>query len=123
MPRIGRSRRRSTPKRSIWDCRPARPRWYGARRRSRRNGAVTDFAHIRIARHEGGIAAVVVERADIGNATTPAKLGETRDALSTQSAAPDATAPRFSTEARNYKAAHGFTFYRGATWLGGRRTE
>src|SRR3546814_18039049 len=71
MPRIGRSRRRSTPKRSIWDCRPARPRWSGARRRSRRNGAVTDFAHIRIDRHEGGIAAVVVARADIGNASSP----------------------------------------------------
>src|SRR3546814_6192068 len=28
------------------------------RSRSRRNGAVTDFAHIRIDRHEGGIAAV-----------------------------------------------------------------
>src|SRR3546814_4363267 len=78
MPRIGRSRRRSTPKRSIWDCRPARPRWSGARRRSRRNGAVTDFAHIRIDRHEGGIAAVVVARADIGNASSPEMLGEIR---------------------------------------------
>src|SRR3546814_20579596 len=102
MPRIGRSRRRSTPKRSIWDCRPARPRWSGARRRSRRNGAVTDFAHIRIDRHEGGIAAVVVARADIGNASSHEMLGEIRAAFAALSADRAARAILFPSDGKHF---------------------
>ena len=59
---------------------------------------MTDFAHIRIDRHEGGIAAVVVARADIGNASSPEMLGEIRDAFAALSADRDARAILFAAE-------------------------
>ena len=37
--------------------------------------------HVRIDRADNGVAQVVVARADIGNASSPAMLGEIRDAF------------------------------------------
>ena len=79
---------------------------------------MTDFAHIRIDRHEGGIAAVVVARADIGNASSPEMLGEIRDAFAALSADRDARAILFAAKGKHFSVGADFAFLQRLTGMG-----
>jgi len=68
------------------------------------------YQDIHIDRHEEGIAAVVVARADIGNASSPEMLGEIRDAFATLSADPDVRAIIFSAEGKHFSVGADFAF-------------
>ncbi|WP_417617239.1 enoyl-CoA hydratase/isomerase family protein [Parasphingorhabdus sp.] len=71
---------------------------------------MADFGQIRIDRHEEGIAAVVVARADIGNASSPEMLGEIRDAFATLSTDGDVRAIIFSAEGKHFSVGADFAF-------------
>ena len=71
---------------------------------------MADFGQIRIDRHEEGIAAVVVARADIGNASSPEMLGEIRDAFATLSTDRDVRAIIFSAEGKHFSVGADFAF-------------
>jgi enoyl-CoA hydratase/carnithine racemase len=66
--------------------------------------------NIRIDHHDDGIAAVVVARADIGNASSPEMLGEIRDAFTTLSADRDVRAIIFSAEGKHFSVGADFAF-------------
>ena len=71
---------------------------------------MADFEQIRIDRHNEGIAAVVVARADIGNASSPEMLGEIRDAFAALSTDPDVRAIIFSAEGKHFSVGADFAF-------------
>jgi len=71
---------------------------------------MADFGQIRIDRHEEGIAAVVVARADIGNASSPEMLGEIRDAFAMLSTDRDVRAIIFSAEGKHFSVGADFAF-------------
>lgn len=71
---------------------------------------MTDFRQIRIDRHDGAIAAVVVARADIGNASSPEMLGEIRDAFTSLSTDRDVRAIVFSAEGKHFSVGADFAF-------------
>ncbi len=71
---------------------------------------MADFEQIRIDRHDEGIAAVVVARADIGNASSPEMLGEIRDAFAMLSTDQDVRAIILSAEGKHFSVGADFTF-------------
>lgn len=71
---------------------------------------MADFNHIRIDRHDEGIAAVVVARADIGNASSPDMLGEIREAFTTLTGDRDVRAIIFSAEGKHFSVGADFGF-------------
>lgn len=71
---------------------------------------MADFEQIRIDRHEEGIAAVVVARADIGNASSPEMLGEIRDAFAMLSIDDEVRAIIFSAEGKHFSVGADFAF-------------
>lgn len=66
--------------------------------------------HIRIERREHGIAAVVVDRADIGNASSPEMLGEIRDAFTALSADREVRAIILAAEGKHFSVGADFAF-------------
>lgn len=71
---------------------------------------MADFAHIRIDRPEGGVAAVTVARGDIGNASSPEMLGEIRDAFLTLSTDRDVRAIILAAEGKHFSVGADFAF-------------
>ena len=71
---------------------------------------MADFEQIRIDRLDGGIAAVVVARADIGNASSPEMLGEIREAFSVLTTDRDVRAIIFSAEGKHFSVGADFAF-------------
>ena len=71
---------------------------------------MAEFEHIRIDRLDDGIAAVVVARADIGNASSPDMLGEIRDAFADLSTDRNVRAIIFSAEGKHFSVGAGFAF-------------
>lgn len=71
---------------------------------------MADFKQIRIDRHDEGIAAVVVARADIGNASSPEMLGEIRDAFSMLTDDRDVRAIIFAADGKHFSVGADFAF-------------
>ncbi len=71
---------------------------------------MVDLAYIRIDRHDGGIAAVTVARADIGNASSPEMLGEIRDAFATLSGEREVRAIVLAAEGKHFSVGADFAF-------------
>lgn len=71
--------------------------------------------NVRIDRPGGGIARVVVARADTGNASTPAMLGEIRDAFLALSDDAEVRAIVFAAEGKHFSVGADFTFLDGLT--------
>jgi len=78
---------------------------------------MAEFAHIRIDRHEDGIAAVVVARADIGNASSPEMLGEIRDAFAALSVDRAVRAILFAAEGKHFSVGADFAFLQRLTGM------
>ena len=78
---------------------------------------MADFTHIRIDRHEDGVAAVVVARADIGNASSPEMLGEVRDAFAALSGERDVRAIIFAAEGKHFSVGADFAFLQRLTGM------
>ena len=78
---------------------------------------MADFAHIRIDRYDRGIAAVVVTRADIGNASSPEMLGEIGDAFSALSADRSVRAVVFAAEGKHFSVGADFAFLQRLTGM------
>jgi len=74
-----------------------------------------EFAHVRIDRHDDGVAAVVVDRADIGNASSPDMLGEIRDAFAALSTERDVRAIIFAAEGKHFSVGADFAFLKKLT--------
>ncbi|NIJ36733.1 2-(1,2-epoxy-1,2-dihydrophenyl)acetyl-CoA isomerase [Sphingopyxis panaciterrae] len=69
-----------------------------------------EYHHIRIDRHASAIAAVVVTRADIGNASSPEMLGEIRDAFAALSPDGDVRAIILAAEGKHFSVGADFAF-------------
>lgn len=69
-----------------------------------------DLAHIRIDRHDHGVAAVTVARGDIGNASSPGMLGEIRDAFLALSVDRDVRAIILAAEGKHFSVGADFAF-------------
>ena len=78
---------------------------------------MVDFQHIRIDRHDDGIAAVVVARADIGNSSSPEMLGEIRDAFVALSTDRDVRAILFAGEGKHFSVGADFAFLQRLTGM------
>lgn len=78
---------------------------------------MAEFAHIRIDRHEDGIAAVVVARADIGNASSPEMLGEIRAAFAALSVDRAVRAILFAAEGKHFSVGADFAFLQRLTGM------
>jgi enoyl-CoA hydratase/carnithine racemase len=66
--------------------------------------------NIRIERHDGGIARVIVARADSGNASSPAMLGEIRDGFAALGEEMSVRAIVLSAEGRHFSVGADFAF-------------
>lgn len=71
--------------------------------------------NVRIERGDSGIAKVVVARADTGNASTPAMLGEIRDSFLALSDDADVRAIVFAADGKHFSVGADFTFLDGLT--------
>lgn len=79
---------------------------------------MADFEHIRIDRHDGGIAFVTVTRADIGNASSPEMLGEIRDAFAALSTERDVRAIVLAADGKHFSVGADFAFLQRLTGMG-----
>lgn len=71
--------------------------------------------HVRIDRAENGVAQVVVARADIGNASSPAMLGEIRDAFNELTADDSVRAIVLAAEGKHFSVGADFGFLKDLT--------
>lgn len=78
---------------------------------------MANFADIRIDRHDAGIAAVTVARADIGNASSPEMLGEIRDAFAALSTDRDVRAIILAAEGKHFSVGADFAFLQKLTGM------
>lgn len=78
---------------------------------------MAEFTHIRIDRHDAGIAAVTVARADIGNASSPEMLGEIRDAFLALTADREVRAIIFAAEGKHFSVGADFAFLQRLTTM------
>lgn len=69
-----------------------------------------EYHHIRVDRDESGVAAVVVTRADIGNASSPEMFGEVRDAFTSLSTDGDVRAIILAAEGKHFSVGADFAF-------------